>query len=182
MIEKKKLREKFLKIRSFIKNKKEKEEKIFKFLNTLNFEKETVLSGYYPVRDEVNILPFLEHLLKKEYTICLPCIKKVESFLIFKRWNLKTKLKVGKFNINEPNNNLFEEPSKILVPLLAFDRNNYRLGYGGGFYDRTIAYLEKKKKITTIGIGFYDQKIDELPKMSFDKKLDLVITEQGVQN
>ena len=82
----------------------------------------------------------------------------------------------------QSNNNLLEEPSKILVPLLAFDKNNYRLGYGGGFYDRTIAYLEKRKKITTIGIGFHDQKIDNLPRMKFDKKLDLVITENGVQN
>ena len=182
MIEKKKLREKFLKIRSSIKNKKEKEKKICSFLSSLNFEKKTILSGYYPVRNEVNILPFLKHLQKKEYTICLPCIVKIESFLIFKRWGLETEMKEGKFNIHEPNNNLLEEPSKILVPLLAFDKNNYRLGYGGGFYDRTIAYLEKRKKITTIGIGFHDQKIDDLPRMKFDKKLDLVITENGVQN
>ena len=182
MIEKKKLREKFLKIRSSIKNKEEKEKKICNFLSSLNFEKKTILSGYYPVRNEVNILPFLKHLQRKEYTICLPCIVKIESFLIFKRWDLETEMKQGKFNINEPNNNLLEEPSKILVPLLAFDKNNYRLGYGGGFYDRTIAYLEKRKKITTIGIGFHDQKIDDLPRMKFDKKLDLVITENGVQN
>ena len=89
-------------------------------------------------------------------------------------------MKIGKFNINEPDNNLFEEPSRILVPLLAFDKNNYRLGYGGGFYDRTIAYLEKRKKITTIGIGFYDQKIDVLPRMSSDKKLDFIITEKKI--
>ena len=182
MIEKKKLREKFLKIRSSIKNKEEKEKKICKFLSSLNFEKNHVLSGYYPVRNEVNILPFLEHLLKKKITLCLPCIENVESSLVFKRWDLKTEMKVGKFKINEPNNDLFEEPSKILVPLLAFDSNNFRLGYGGGFYDRTIAYLEQRKKITTIGIGFYDQKIDDLPRMKFDKKLDLVITENGVQN
>ena len=116
-------------------------------LNSLNFEKKHVLSGYFPVRNEVNILPFLEHLLKKKYTLCLPCIEKAESFLVFKRWDLETEMKVGKFKINEPNNKLFEEPSKILVPLLAFDSNNYRLGYGGGFYDRTIAYLEKRKKL-----------------------------------
>ena len=83
MIEKKKLREKFLKIRSSIKNKEEKEKKICKVLNSLNIEKKHVLSGYYPVRNEVNILPFLEHLLKKKYTLCLPCIEKVESFLVF---------------------------------------------------------------------------------------------------
>ncbi len=182
MIEKKKLREKFLKIRSSIKNKEEKEKKICKFLSSLVLKKKTILSGYYPVRNEVNILPFLKHLLTKEYTVCLPCIEQIGSFLIFKRWCLETEMKVGKFNINEPNNNLLEEPSKILVPLLAFDKNNYRLGYGGGFFDRTIAYLEKRKKITTIGIGFYDQKIDDLPRMKFDKKLDLVITENGVQN
>ena len=182
MVEKKKLREKFLKIRSSIKNKEEKEKIICNFLNSLNIKKKTILSGYYPVRNEVNILPFLKYLQRKEYTVCLPCIVKVESFLIFKRWSLETEMKEGKFNINEPNNDLIEEPSKILVPLLAFDKNNYRLGYGGGFYDRTIAYLEKRKKITTIGIGFHDQKIDDLPRMKFDKKLDLVITENGVQN
>ncbi len=181
MIEKKKLREKFLKIRDSIQNKEEKEKKICNFLSSLNFEKKTVLSGYYPVRGEVNILPFLKLLLKKKNTICLPCIEKIESSLVFKKWDLDTEMKIGKFNINEPNNNLFKEPSRILVPLLAFDKNNYRLGYGGGFYDRTIAHLEKKKKITTIGIGFYDQKIDNLPKMRFDKKLDLIVTENGVQ-
>ena len=79
MIEKKKLREKFLKIRSSIKNKEEKEKKICKFLSSLNFEKKHVLSGYYPVRNEVNILPFLEHLLKKN----IPCV-----FLVLKRLNL----------------------------------------------------------------------------------------------
>tara|TARA_A100001011_G_scaffold373761_1_gene433564 strand:- start:848 stop:1393 length:546 start_codon:yes stop_codon:yes gene_type:complete len=180
VIGKNKLREKFLKIRSSIINREEKEEKICNFLNSLNLKK-TVLSGYFPVRGEVNILPFLELSLTKENTVCLPCIQKIESYLVFKKWNLETEMKIGKFKINEPNNNLFDEPSRILVPLLAFDKNNYRLGYGGGFYDRTIAHLEKKKKITTIGIGFYDQRIDELPRMKFDKKLDLIITENGVQ-
>jgi len=182
VIEKKKLREKFLKIRNSVQNKEEKEEKICKFLSSLSFEKKITISGYYPVRGEVNIMPFLELLLRKENTVCLPCIEQIDSFLVFKKWDLETEMKVGKFNINEPDNNLFEEPSRILVPLVAFDKNNYRLGYGGGFYDRTIAYLEKRKKIFTIGIGFYDQKIDVLPRMKFDKKLDLIITENGVQN
>ena len=167
MIEKAKLREKFLKIRSSIQNKEEKEKKICQFLSTLNFKKNTTLSGYYPVRGEANILPFLEFFLQKENTVCLPCIQKMDSHLVFKKWDLETKMKIGKFYINEPNNNLFEEPSGILVPFLAYDKNNYRLGYGGGFYDRTIAYLEKKKKITTIGIGIYDQKIENLPRMGF---------------
>ncbi len=181
MIEKKKLRQKFLKIRHSIQNKEEKERKICQFLSSLNFKKKTVLSGYFPIRGEANILPFLEFFLRKENIVCLPCIQNKESPLVFKKWDLQTKMKVGKFYINEPNNKLFEEPSRILVPLLAFDKNNYRLGYGGGFYDRTIAYLEKKEKITTIGIGFYDQKIEDLPRTKFDKKLDLIITENGVQ-
>ena len=87
-------------------------------MSSLNFEKKTILSGYYPVRNEVNILPFLKHLQRKEYTICLPCIVKIESFLIFKRWGLETEMKEGKFNIHEPNNNLLEEPSiKITIGL-----------------------------------------------------------------
>ena len=87
----------------------------------------------------------------------------MDSPLVFKKWDLETKMKIGKFYINEPNNNLFEEPSGILVPFLAYDKNNYRLGYGGGFYDRTIAYLETKKKI-----------------VQNSKNFDLIITSGGI--
>ena len=119
------------------------------------------------------------NLLKKKYTLCLPCIEKVESFLVFKRWDLETEMKVGKFKINEPNNKLFEEPSKILVPLLAFDSNNYRLGYGGGFYDRTFANLKELNfNFYSVGFAFDDQKQEKLPKEIFDYKLDFVLTEK----
>ena len=99
----------------------------------------------------------------------------------FFKWKKNDILLMNKFGIPEPISSIKVIPKIILVPLLAFDKNKYRLGYGSGFYDRTIAHLEKKKKITTIGIGFYDQRIEELPRMKFDKRLDLIITENGVQ-
>ena len=99
----------------------------------------------------------------------------------FYEWSFQDSLRVSQQGIPEPNTKIKVIPDVLIVPLVGFDRHKFRLGYGGGFYDRTIAHLEKKKKITTIGIGFYDQRIEELPRMKFDKRLDLIITENGVQ-
>ena len=68
----------------------------------------------------------------------------------------------------------------MLVPLLAFDKNKNRLGYGGGFYDRTISNLENKKSFETIGIAFNEQEIESLPSMNFDKTLNKIITPKGI--
>ena len=86
----------------------------------------------------------------------------------------------GKFDIMEPSNNKYIEPNILIVPLVAFDPKKNRLGYGGGFYDRTIAYLEKLKKISTIGVAFEEQKINNIPLEKFDRSLDLVITQAGI--
>lgn len=79
-----------------------------------------------------------------------------------------------------PENNHFCEPTSIIIPLLGFDINKNRLGYGGGFYDRTIEFLEKKKKVLKIGVAFEEQEINTVPSMKYDKKLDLIVTPNRV--
>ncbi len=179
-MEKKILRNRYLKIRSSIKQRLEKEKKIYKNLISLNIDEKFVISGYYPIRNEVNIIAYLKFLSKKKISICLPSIFKEESHLLFKKWDIRKPLVKGKFNIDEPLEEKYETPSILIVPILAFDKNKNRLGYGGGFYDRTIEFLEKKLKIKTIGVAFEGQKVDKVPIMKFDKKLDLIITENGI--
>ena len=177
---KKELRKKFLKVRSLIANRQAKEKKICDLLMNLNFEKNSIISGYFPIKYEVNIISYLESLNQQKLNVCFPCIIKKDSYLIFKKWDFRKPLKKGKFEIYEPDEKKIEIPSKIFVPMLAYTKQKYRLGYGGGFYDRTIEFLEKKRKITTIGVAFEDQKADEIPVMKFDKRLDIIITEKGI--
>ena len=179
-MEKKLLRDRYIKIRSSIKERLEKEKKICKNLISLNINEKFIVSGYYPIRSEVNIISYLKFLNKKKISICLPSIFKEQSHLLFKKWDITKPLVKGKFSIDEPFEDKYETPTILIIPILAFDNNKYRLGYGGGFYDRTIAFLEKKLKIKTIGVAFEEQKVDKVPVMKFDKKLDLIITENGI--
>tara|TARA_X000001036_G_scaffold315438_1_gene293923 strand:+ start:435 stop:983 length:549 start_codon:yes stop_codon:yes gene_type:complete len=180
MIDKKVLRKKLSKIRNSIGDRAFKEKKIIESLISLNIEKVNIVGGYYPIRSEVNILPFLKHLNEIGVATCLPSIKKIDYHLLFKHYKTGELLTDGLFNIKEPQNKKFKKPSFILVPLLAFDVDKNRLGYGGGFYDRTIAHLNKTKSLTTIGVGFEEQKLEKVPVLEFDKKLDLIVTQDGI--
>tara|TARA_Y100001960_G_C14711009_1_gene847021 strand:+ start:383 stop:928 length:546 start_codon:yes stop_codon:yes gene_type:complete len=177
---KKKLREKSFFLRQLIKDKNVKEKKIIENLKSIIPTNNEIISGYYPVNSEVNILPFLKFLIKKDLVICLPFIFKANSHLLFKKFKLETRLIDGKYKIKVPDNDDYFEPSIILVPILSFDLNKNRLGYGGGYYDRTISYLVKKKKILTIGIAFDEQQIEKIPSMNHDMKLDVVVTETKI--
>ena len=154
--------------------------KVLRLFKNFDYKKK-IFGGYYPINYEMNILHFLKELEKKNVKISLPIIMK-NNDMNFYKWSSTEILILNKFGIPEPQKIEKVVPDILFIPLVSFDKNLFRIGYGGGFYDRTIAYLEKRKKITTIGIGFYDQKVDDLPRMKFDKKLDLVITENGVQN
>ena len=178
-MEKKILRDRYLKIRSSIKQRLEKEKKIYKNLISLNIDEKFVISGYYPIRNEVNIIAYLKFLSKKKISICLPSIFKEESHLLFKKWDIRKPLVKGKFNIDEPLEEKYETPSILIVPILAFDKNKNRLGYGGGFYDRYFEKNSKLKKMIKIGLAFSFQKIKKLPINKFDKKLDKIITEKN---
>ena len=171
------IRKKILKLR---KKKNSKNCKIFttKIIKKIKLNSKTI-GGYYPVNFEVNILDTLRYLEKKKQKVSLPVIKK-NNQMDFYIWSTKELLKVNKFGIPEPINTKKVIPDIIFVPLVAFDKRLYRLGYGGGYYDRYIEKNSKKKNILKIGIAYSFQKIKEVPINRFDKKLDLIITEKYI--
>jgi len=177
---KSKLREKILKIRKK-NNKKNIQVDFNQIINILKREKITkkIIGGYYPVNFEVNDLGLLKKFEIKKFNISLPVIKK-NFQMDFYKWTFSDPLKINKYGIPEPETKNIVYPDVILVPLVAFDKNLNRLGYGGGYYDRLIEKLSKKKKILKIGLALSVQKIDKVPINIYDKKLDYVVTNKYI--
>ena len=113
---------------------------------------------------------------KNQQKILLPVINKNNSPLLFKEWKSDDKLMPGKYGIMIPSIKLYATPKILIVPMLAFDKNKYRLGYGGGYYDRTISFLEKNSNILKFGVAFDEQEIEKVPTMRFDKRMDIILT------
>lgn len=170
------LRKNLLIKRSKVKNRSKKESNIFKKLETVINNNSLVVAGYLSVKSEVNLGLFLNFLLKKNFSLCLPYIKKPKSSLFFKEFTQKSKLVSGKFNIKYPNTKIQVTPNIILVPLVGFDLFKNRIGYGGGYYDRTIECLEKKNEVLKIGVAFDEQETMKIPKKKYDKRLDIIVT------
>jgi 5-formyltetrahydrofolate cyclo-ligase len=140
----------------------------------------TVVSGFSPVKSEISPLPLMRRLADAGTALALPVIAGRGKPLTMRAWSLGAPLVPGVWGIREPAADAPEVfPDVIIVPLLAFDSRGYRLGYGGGYYDRTIARLRAIKTITAIGIAFATQQIDEVPTTPRDERLDLVLTESG---
>ena len=146
-----------------------------------NFKKDDLkLALYYPASFETNVLKLLEnkHMINKN--ILLPVIEE-ENRMSFCPWKKNRVLLINKFGILEPIKTKFKIPNIILVPILAFDRNKYRLGYGKGFYDRYLnKYLKKFSNILTVGVAFSFQKYHKLPIDNNDVKLNYILTEKGM--
>ena len=170
------LRKNLLIKRSKVKNRSQKESNIFKKLETIINNNSLVVAGYLSVKSEVNLSLFINFLLKKKFSICLPYIKNTKSSLFFKEFTQQSKLVNGKFNIKYPDTEILLIPNIILVPLVGFDLFKNRIGYGGGYYDRTIEYLEKKNEVLKLGIAFDEQEIMKIPEEKYDKKLDIIVT------
>tara|TARA_B100001057_G_scaffold397266_1_gene407364 strand:- start:363 stop:914 length:552 start_codon:yes stop_codon:yes gene_type:complete len=146
-----------------------------------NFKRDDLkLALYYPTNFETNVLKLLENKYMINKNILLPVIEK-ENVMNFFPWKKNHVLLVNKFGILEPIKTNFKIPNIILVPILAFDRNKYRLGYGKGFYDRYLnKYLRKFSNILTVGVAFSFQKHHKLPVDNNDVKLDYILTEKGM--
>ena len=136
-----------------------------------------VVGGYYPYNYEVDVIKILEKFEKKNYFISLPKIKK-NSQMDFFYWSTKDPLKINKYGIPEPISNKVKYPDILLVPLVAYDKNLNRIGYGGGFYDRYIKKIKKNRKIITIGLAYSFQKVKKIPVNEYDIKLDFIVTEK----
>ena len=134
-----------------------------------------ILGGYYPYNYEIDILQILEKFEQKKFIITLPKIKK-NSQMDFFQWSKNDPLSINKFGIPEPISKVVKYPDVLLVPLLAFDKNFNRIGYGGGFYDRYIKKIRKQKKVLTIGFAYSFQKVKKIPTNKYDIRLDFIIT------
>jgi 5-formyltetrahydrofolate cyclo-ligase len=179
-VNKSKIRSKILKLRkkNFNKNFKINSDKFFSFLKKNKYNLNN-LGGYYPSNFEIDDLEILELLEKKDYNISLPIIKKNNQMDFFK-WSKNDPLKINKYGIPEPVSSKIFYPDILLVPLVGYDNDLNRLGYGGGFYDRYIKKIKKVKKVIKIGLAFSYQKIKNVPTNEYDEKLDFIITEKKI--
>ena len=139
----------------------------------------TTIGGYYPYNFEVDDIEILEKLEKKNFKISLPKIKMNHQMDFFK-WSSEDPLIINKIGIPEPVSKDLKYPDILLVPLVAFDKNLNRVGYGGGFYDRYIKKIKSFKKIITIGMAFSFQKVDKIFIDKNDIKLDFILTERKI--
>lgn len=137
--------------------------------------KNPIIGGYYPVNCEIDCIYILNFLEKKKYNISLPVIGKNNSMEFYK-YSFKDQLYLNKYGIPEPKKNKIVYPDFLFVPLVGFDHRLYRLGYGGGYYDRYLNKLGKIKNFTSAGLAFSFQKINRVPNELFDKRLDMIIT------
>jgi 5-formyltetrahydrofolate cyclo-ligase len=137
------------------------------------------VSAYYPVGSEIDPLPLYAALLARGLIGGLPVVAGKGKPLLFRRWRPGEALVPGVLGIGVPPNDAPEvEPDLLLVPLLAFDRRGYRLGYGGGFYDRTLEALRARGKVLAVGVGFAVQEVASVPSGPGDRRLDWLATER----
>ena len=170
------IRKKILRIRkkNFIKNYKINFKDLLNILKKKNI-KSKIIGGYYPYNYEYNSIEILEKFEQRNFIISLPKIKKNFQMDFFK-WSTKDPLVINKYGIPEPITNKTTYPNILLVPLVAFDKNNNRIGYGGGFYDRYLNKIKKQNKVITIGLAYSFQKVKKIQVKKYDIKLDSIIT------
>jgi 5-formyltetrahydrofolate cyclo-ligase len=138
-----------------------------------------IVSGYMPIRSEINPLPLLRRYAEAGAQIALPAIVARGEPLSMRAWAVGEKLVPGQWGIREPEAGAAQvAPDIMLIPLAAFDRRGSRVGYGAGYYDRTITELRLHKPVVAIGIAYSVQEVDEVPTLPHDARLDLVLTER----
>jgi 5-formyltetrahydrofolate cyclo-ligase len=141
---------------------------------------DAVVSGFSAIGEELDPSLLLARLVNEGRRVCLPVMQGKGLPLLFRSWKPGDPTTAAVWGISEPLAAAPElEPDVLLVPLLAFDARGYRLGYGGGFYDRTIATLRARKPILAIGVAFDEQRVDAVPRDGADQPLDWVLTPSG---
>ena len=140
-----------------------------------------VVSGFMPMKSEINPLPLMQALADAGARLALPVVAGRGKPLVMRAYAFGETLAAGVWGIREPKPDAPEVlPDVVIVPLLAFARDGHRIGYGAGYYDMTIHRLRKDKSITAIGIAFATQEIPQVPATERDAKLDLVLTEREI--
>ena len=141
----------------------------------------TVVSGYSPIRCEIDPMPLMRKLAEQGVRLALPAVMARGKSLAFRAWSPNDRLMLGALGLPEPSPAAAELiPDIMLVPLAAFDPQGHRIGYGAGHYDFTLEHLRKVKAITAVGIAFAVQQIKAVPALPHDVALDYVLTEKKV--
>jgi 5-formyltetrahydrofolate cyclo-ligase len=143
-------------------------------------ERHATISAYHPIGAELDCLALMARLAEAGHVTCLPIVAKRGQPLVFRLWAPGEPLKDGLSGIPVPPRGVaVVEPDILFVPLLVFDRQGYRLGYGGGYYDRTLRVLRARKPILAIGLAFAAQEVPAVPHLDYDARLDAILTEEG---
>ncbi len=139
------------------------------------------IAGYWAVGSEISVAPLMAALCGRGWTVVLPVVVAHGAPLLFRRWRPGDELAEGPLKTLQPHPSCGERtPDVVLTPLLAFDGEGYRLGQGGGFYDRTLEGLKARNAgVLSIGVGFSVQRVDRVPRDSHDQRLDLIVTDRG---
>ena len=137
------------------------------------------IAGYLPIKTEIDPLSAMEEAAAHSL-VGVPVIQGNSKPLKFSRWEPGCHLKKGSFDVQIPMNAHYLIPEVLIIPMVAFDRNGGRLGYGGGFYDRTLDHLRSRHAILAIGFAYSEQEFENLPLEPTDQKLDIVITEREI--
>ena len=147
------------------------------------FNEGKIIASFLSIKSEISTNDLNQYLLSLKKILCLPVIENNKEILIFKKYCIGDELKKGKFGVMEPVNSQTYFPDIIFVPCLAFDENGFRLGYGGGFYDRCIAnFFSKKHKFISIGLAYEEQKVKNVVHDNLDQKLNYILTEKQLYN
>lgn len=137
-----------------------------------------VIAGYIPMRSEIDPRPLLRNLAARGARLALPVIMARDAPLIFRSWRMDDELERGPFGTLQPAAGATPlQPDIVLVPLAAFDRRGHRIGYGGGYYDRTLQKLRAAATIVAAGVAFAMQEVETIPASPHDALLDIVLTD-----
>jgi 5-formyltetrahydrofolate cyclo-ligase len=140
----------------------------------------SIVSGFSAIKDEIDAGPLLARLAGEGFRLALPVMQGKGKPLLFRAWAPGDEMGSATWGIAEPlPSRAVLEPDVVLVPLLAFDERGYRLGYGGGFYDRTLAELRARKPIVAVGIAYDELKVDAVAHLDYDQRIDWVLTPSG---
>lgn len=152
------------------------------FLAQVPVPQNAVVSSYWAIGDEADPQVLESELRRRGHRIVMPRVAGRNQPLDFHLWETGAKLVRGGFGLSEPSRDWPKlNPDVLIVPMLAFDRAGYRVGYGAGYYDRTIRGLRAAKSVTAAGFAFAVQEFPELPHLAHDEKLDWIVTENGVR-
>ncbi len=139
-----------------------------------------VIAGYAAIRDELDPSRLVEGLACDGHAVVLPVVVTRDSPLQFRLWRPGDPLEKGVFDVPTPGHWAATiDPDIVLVPLAAFDREGYRLGYGGGYYDRTLARLRQSREVVAVGVAFDEQEVEAVPHDDNDQRLDWILTPSG---